>query len=70
MKFKEGATSQKLDGVLVGRHFAALHLHDDQLVSALMLDEFSSSSSSSKKLELMLLLSLSAEHLIRPPASL
>ena len=42
-------------------------LHGDQLASALTLDEFSSSSSSLKELVLRPLLSLSAQHSIRPP---
>ena len=49
-------------GGLPGHHFAARHLHDDQLASTLTLDELSSSSSSSKERELLLLLSLSTQN--------
>ena len=65
VKFKEGATSQKhckAPGVAPGDL-----LHGDQLASALTLDELSSSSSSLKELVLRPLLSLSAQHSIRPP---
>ena len=74
---QEGATSQKLDGVvrkwgpggLRGCHFATCHLHDDQLASVLMLDEFSSSYSSLKEMVRLLLLSLSVQYSPRPPAA-
>ena len=66
MKFKEGATSRK-HYKAPGCRFPGVLLHGDQLASALTLDEFFSSSSSSKELVLRPLLSLSAQHSIRPP---